>query len=357
MPKITEFKGIRYNSKDISNYICPPYDVISQSQKNELLGKSIYNAVKIELPENYSSAKENFDKWKREECLLKEKLPSFYLYEQSFIYKGKRYIRTGFFALLKTEKLGKSIFPHEKTHKGPKIDRLNLLKTTKINTSPIFCLFSDKKNVFGNISKKIKARVPTSVAILQETTEKVWAITDTTIINTLKKLLDNNKILIADGHHRYETFYKFTNGGYILTFLCPFSDKGLLILPTHRLLKNITEKEIKDILRFFKVNKNWDFRFYTCKCFIDVKTPIKHSGLPIEYLHSTLLKNKEVNYTKDEKEAIEKVNKGEFSAAIILKSLSIKDLEYVVKKKILLPQKSTYFYPKVSTGIVFNELD
>jgi len=197
MPKIIPFNGIRYNSKNISNYICPPYDVISPSQKKELLGRSIYNAVKIELPENYSSAKENFDKWKGEGCLLKEKLPSLYLYEQSFKYKGKKYIRTGFFALLKTEKLGKSIFPHEKTHSGPKIDRFNLLKVTKINTSPIFCLFSDKKNIFYSISNRIKEKKPTSIAKLSETSEKVWAINDMKIINILKKMLDNNKILIA----------------------------------------------------------------------------------------------------------------------------------------------------------------
>jgi len=121
--------------------------------------------------------------------------------------------------------------------------------------------------------------------------------------------------------------------------------------------KEETKEEIKNTSKYFKTSKDWDFKFYFKKCFIDVKTAKKNKDIPIKYLHSTILKNKEVNYTKDEREAVEKVDSGEFAVAVILKPMDIKDLEFVVKKKILLPQKSTYFYPKVSTGVVFNELD
>ncbi|MDD5687443.1 MAG: DUF1015 domain-containing protein [Elusimicrobia bacterium] len=357
MPEIFSFYAIRYNRKDISDLVCPPYDVISPPEKELFLKKSSYNAVAIELPESHKSAKEKFEKWKEERVLIKEESPSFYLYEQTFYSKDKKYARIGFFALLKTEKFGKNIFPHEKTLSAPKVDRLELLKATKINTSPIFCLFSDTKNIFKEISQRIKAKEPNIFVRLPKVFERVWIINDLKTINSLKKLLKNNKILIADGHHRYETFHEFTNGGNILSFLCPFEDKGLLILPTHRLIKKWKVKSTKTLSNYFKITKNnGDFKFYMNNKFINVKVKKKRNGLPIEYLHSTILKDAEFSYTKDEEEAIKRVDSGEFSAAVILNPLTIKDLKFIVRKKMILPQKSTYFYPKVSTGIVFNEL-
>ncbi|MDO8733626.1 MAG: DUF1015 family protein, partial [Elusimicrobiota bacterium] len=225
-----------------------------------------------------------------------------------------------------------------------------------INTSPIFCLFSDKKEIFRKIVLKIKKKKPLAFAYLPNGKEKMWKISDKKIIKALENLLKNNKILIADGHHRYETFFEYTKGGYILTFLCPFEDKGLLILPTHRLIKNWTEKETQKLYQFFEFSKKWDFKLYIKNKFFYLKVPQKYRGLPIQYLHSTILKNKELHYTKDEKEAMKKVVAGEFSAAVIVKAVSIEEIKSVMKRKICLPQKSTYFYPKVSTGFVFNEL-
>lgn len=356
MIKISPFYAVRYNKKNISDFICPPYDIISSSAKTSYLKKSPYNMVRIELPENYQSARKSFDLWLSKKILIRDLSPSFYIYEQSFSFNKKKYVRCGFFALLKTEKFGKNIFPHEKTHTAPKLDRLNLLKTTNINTSPIFCLFSDKKEIFRKIILKIKKQKPLAFAHLPNDKEKLWIIDDEKIIKEFKNLIGNNKILIADGHHRYETFFEFTKGGYILTFLCPFESNGLLILPTHRLIKNWTEKDTKKLKRFFCTSKKWDFKFYIKNKFFYLKVPRKSNILPIQYLHSTILKNKELEYTKDEQEAIREVNSGKFAAAVIVKAVSTEELKSVMKRKICLPQKSTYFYPKVSTGFVFNEL-
>ncbi|MBN1385132.1 MAG: DUF1015 domain-containing protein [Elusimicrobia bacterium] len=357
MPIIIPFRAIRYNKKNISSYICPPYDIIPKEKVRTFRGRNLYNAVRIELPSTYFNAKREFERWKKKKILIKDELPSFYLYEQKFCFKNKKYTRTGFFTLVKTEKFGKSIFPHEKTHLGPKKDRLKLLKTTKINTSPIFCLFSDNKNIFKRIARIIKNKPPSSFSKSAEISEKMWVINDNKIINILKNLLKNNKILIADGHHRYETFYGFTRGGGILTFLCPFEDKGLLILPTHRLVKEWTENETRKLQDFFRPDKKGDFNFYIKNKMFILKVPRKFRGLPIEYLHLTALKNKNLEYVKDKHEAVAKVKNSSFPAAVIVKPLSIEELKLVVKKKLLLPQKSTYFYPKVSTGIVFNEIN
>ncbi|MDO8733730.1 MAG: DUF1015 family protein, partial [Elusimicrobiota bacterium] len=136
MTEIIPFHAIRYNKKNISDLICPPYDIISPSEKTGYLKKNPYNAVRIEYPSNYHSAKKNFELWRVKKVLSRDLSPSFYIYEQSFTFKEKKYVRSGFFAILKTEKFGKNIFPHEKTHIAPKLDRLNLLKITNINTSP-----------------------------------------------------------------------------------------------------------------------------------------------------------------------------------------------------------------------------
>ncbi|MBI5573343.1 MAG: DUF1015 domain-containing protein, partial [Elusimicrobia bacterium] len=200
MAKIIPFRAVRYNKKNISDLICPPYDIISSAEKQLLLKKSPYNAIKIELPESYISARKNFDLWKSKKILIKDEKPSFYFYEQSFKIKGRNYVRTGFFSLLKTEKFGKNIFPHEKTHTAPKLDRLNLLNSTNINTSPIFCLFSDKKEIFRKIVLKIKKQKPLTFACLPNGREKLWIIDDKKTIKALENLLKNNKILIADGH-------------------------------------------------------------------------------------------------------------------------------------------------------------
>ena len=262
MTDIIPFRAARYDKKNISDLICPPYDIISPSEKTGYLKKNPYNAVRIEYPSNYQSAKKKFELWSVKKVLIKDLLPSFYIYEQSFTFKEKKYVRSGFFAILKTEKFGKNIFPHEKTHAAPKLDRLNLLKTTDINTSPIFCLFSDKKEIFRKIVLKIKKQKPLNFAYIPNGKEKMWIIDDKKIIKSLKNLLKNNKILIADGHHRYETFFEYTKGGYILTFLCPFESNGLLILPTHRLIKNWTGKDTEKLADFFECDKKCDFKFY-----------------------------------------------------------------------------------------------
>ncbi|MFH1540973.1 MAG: DUF1015 domain-containing protein [Elusimicrobiota bacterium] len=356
MANIIPFRAVKYNKKNISSLICPPYDIISPAEKKLYLKKNLYNAVRIELPEDYYSAKKNFDLWKAKKVLIRDLSPSFYIYEQSFKLEGKKYIRSGFFALLKTEQFGKNIFPHEKTLSKPKQDRFNLIKISKINTSPIFCLFSDRKKMFSKITEKIKKQTPNEFAKFSDISEKMWTISDEKTINFLKDILKNNKILIADGHHRYETFFEFTKGGYVLTFLCPFESKGLLVLPTHRLVKEWTEKDTEKLKEFFCTSKKCDFKFYINGKSYYLKTPKKYKGFPIEFLHSVILENKKVEYTKNENCALQSVDKGDFSACVILKSLSIDTLKSVIKKRKLLPPKSTYFYPKVSTGFVFNEI-
>jgi uncharacterized protein (DUF1015 family) len=361
MVDVIPFCGIRYKSKNISELICPPYDVISPAEKEKLLSASTYNAVRLELPEDYKKTRQLFDSWLRHGVLKKDTSPAFYFYAQSFKSGGKDYTRCGFLALLKTERLGKNVFGHEKTHTAPKADRLRLLKNTRINTSPIFCLFDDSGGDFAKSFSKVEPRLPDAYADNGKDKEKMWAVHDGKIIAALSAYIRNEKIMIADGHHRYESFYRFTRGGYILAFLCPFESKGLVILPTHRILPEAGTDDFRMLFKLFKVLPVPSMRaprlgevllfaggrFYRL-------IPNRKTGDVLRYLHSEVLKDRPLVYEKDAHMAVEMA--GTKGMAFILRPTAKQDLKKIMAAGGILPQKSTYFYPKVSTGIVFNEL-
>lgn len=362
MIKLKPFCGTRYGIKDISNFICPPYDVVSRAERKLLLKKSSFNAARIEMPDKYSLARKYFNDFKRRGVLINEEHPSFYFCRHDFNYGGKKYSRTGFFGLFKTEKFGKNIFAHEKTHSGPKIDRLKLLKASGLNTSPIFCLFPDGNNVFKKIFEKKSNTPPDYFAKSKNSSEKIWVVKDKPSVDSLAGYFKKVKMLIADGHHRYETFYKYTRGGCILSFICPFEDKGLLVLPTHRILRNPPPADFSLLEKYFKVQKTRHLGeipagavgLYYKKGYYILKPAGKSEISALEYLHKTFLAGKTVDYVKSAGEAVKSARVSDM--VFLIKPISIQELKNVIKTGRILPQKSTYFYPKVSTGIVFNDL-
>jgi len=314
------------------------------------------------LPEEYPLARKYFDDFKVKGILARECKPSFYFCRHDFSYDGEKYSRTGFFTLFKTEKLGKNVFAHEKTHLGPKIDRLNLLKASGINTSPIFCLFSDNKKVFRNLFIKVSKASPDFFIKSKNSSEKIWVVNDESLTARLVGYFKYARMLIADGHHRYETFYKYTGGGYVLSFLCPFEDRGLLILPTHRILRNSERNDFSLLRKYFTVKKAASVKkipegkvgLYYGKRYFILSPNKKSGGSALEYLHKTFLKDRTVDYVKSAGEAVKSAGKNDM--VFLIRPISIAELKNVLKTGLILPQKSTYFYPKVSTGIVFNDL-
>ncbi|OQA91311.1 MAG: hypothetical protein BWY26_01044 [Elusimicrobia bacterium ADurb.Bin231] len=363
MATIKPFCGVRYSRKNISHYVCPPYDVISAAEKKLLEKKSKYNCVRLELPDVYSEARTKFDTWKRHGILKRDTAPAFYLYTQEFRHEGKKYIRNGLFALVKAEKFGKNIFPHEKTHKGPKIDRLNLLKATGLNISPVFFLFPDTGNFFQRLFLRHSKQEPINVSSAGGVTEKMWAVTADVDVKWIRNYLAGKKLFIADGHHRYETFLNFAPNNFMLAFICPFESPGLLVLPTHRIFKSYNESaDIAGMRKFFNFRKvdyitnlsDKEIGFHYKNKFFILSVKSKKITTGIEYLHKTFLKNKTVEYTKNLNEGIEKTKNSGF--LFIISPLKVKELKNVISTRKVLPQKSTYFYPKVTTGFVFNEV-
>jgi uncharacterized protein (DUF1015 family) len=401
MAEIKAFKAVRYAKKIITNFICPPYDVIDDKKKEKLKKLSPFNIINIELSDKtktknkYKNAADLFKQWQKDKILIRDEKPSLYFYEQIFDDRGIQTIRRGFFAALKLDNpySGKgSIKPHEKTLAEPKADRLKLIKAVKANISPIFGLFDDEKLIVVDICKKIAKRTPTITARDEDGTfHKLWVVSDEEIIKTVEKYLSEKKIFIADGHHRYETAWNYSKErkekdktyspnkdyNYILTYLCPMEDAGISIWPTHRVISESPDLETniekyfdihpsKDFLKLSKkeiqpmmIFKSGKYRVLTIKKEIFLKKAMPDKGkayrnLAVSALHYLLMpcvNASEFTYVKNDKEAVLLAQKTD-KIAIIVPATPVKSLKAISLNNEMMPQKSTYFYPKLASGIV-----
>ncbi|MFC1500864.1 DUF1015 domain-containing protein [Elusimicrobiota bacterium] len=403
MSVIRPFNGVRFKGANISKFICPPYDVISSDEKKRLKNLSNNNMVKLELPDSlgtknkYQQAAFLFDSWQKNNVMNKDDKPAFYFYEQKFSDNGKGMKRCGFLAALKLENPhGGSVKPHEKTLAKPKQDRLSMLRAVKANLSPIFGLFNDDKKIVVNICKKISGKSPDSVAKDKDgVSHKLWKVEDEKIIDKISKVLKSQKVFIADGHHRYETAWNYSQSrkkknrkhkgnepyNYVMIFLCPMQDKGLSIWPTHRVFDEPKDMEAK-IDKYFNVSngskykklksnalqpllfyKKGKFRTLTLKNKTTLNEFMKgecssSKNLGVSMLHKILLKGvspEYIRYVKSEKEAIKKAN-SEKCVAMIVPATPMKALKEIATLNQTMPQKSTYFYPKVTTGMVLHSV-
>lgn len=422
MAKIIPFCGIRYNQALIKNpqlVVTPPYDTISKEEQSKFYQTSKYNFIRLILGKEekgdtrdsnkYIRARELLKSWLNKGILVKDALPSIYIYEQTYEIEDKPFRRIGFIALMKLELDSRRVvFPHEKTFCKPKEDRLALLKATKANLSPIFGLYSDRGFKIDRLLEMECSETNPIVDIkFQAVKNRLWKVEDEDTIRQLKKLMLDKKIFIADGHHRYEVacFYhklsknsKNTNSGYVMTYFCNLHSKGLKILPTHRVIRNIDADKISALSRYFKMEsfsskdslflelrmaKRGEHLFGLClgrKEFYLLKIqnrkmfPINKSeiGLEIHYnnldvvlLHNLILskilrikeKNTEILYTRDEDLAVRFVEGGKYKAAFFMNPPQAKEVANVASLLRRMPHKSTYFYPKPLSGLVINKLD
>ena len=218
MAEIEPLRGIRYSGEavgDFAEVIAPPYDVISPRQREELRAKSPFNVVRIELPDGegeqrYRNAKEIYSGWLRDGVLARDDEPSIYPYYQDFEFEGQRYTRKGFIANLKVEDFERRIvLPHEQTFRKHKEDRLALTVACDSNLSQIFCVYPDAS---GEIEEDVDRNI--GEPLVDVTSEEgirntLWKISDPEIIERVKNRLADRSVLIADGHHRYETSVNF----------------------------------------------------------------------------------------------------------------------------------------------------
>ncbi|ACV61632.1 conserved hypothetical protein [Desulfofarcimen acetoxidans DSM 771] len=458
MATIIPIKGLRYNQSlagSMNSLVTPPYDVIDEKAQDSYYRINPYNVIRLEYGKKYpqdnnfnnryTRAAKDFTEWLQEKILVPEEKPSLYLYEQEFTAAGEKKVRTGFIAGVKIEPYANGVvLPHEETLPKHKADRLALMHACRANFSPIFGLFADSSMKVDSLLKTAKNR-PADVDFTDESglMHRLWVISDTDTVQKVQEAMSEQRIFIADGHHRYETSLNYRNErrnedesisgtpdnklqepindeypaapyNYIMMTLVNLYDPGLVVFPTHRLVKNIDSFDLENFLK--KITQNFDleefclnqdksnfsqflermaqlgemdqsqhkhaFGLYTGQSLYiiilkettnlsDYMPGDKSSdwrGLDVSVLHSLIMENylgiggeqraNEANltYTREEAGALEKVDKGEYQLAFFMNPTRVEEVTAVASNGEKMPQKSTFFYPKLITGLVINKL-
>ncbi len=407
MPDITGFRGIRYNSQKVGNLfkvLAPPYDVIDREEQARLYEDDPYNVVRLILSrcegeEKYTKAGNTFRNWLENEILVRDDEPSIYPYYQEFEFNGNLLRRRGFIAAVRLEDFNtERIIPHERTFPKPKLDRLKLTLACKANLSPVFSIFSDPEGIIDKAIEDGLPNAPLLEGVYRDGVKNLlWKISDEGLISEIDKLLSDRAFLIADGHHRYETALEYRNiqrglsnvGSafepyeFVMMYLCRAEDGGLVINPTHRVIKNMGNLETRDFFKALSsrfdieekpideaVNalKHNEFAMINNESENIFIFSLRHRGnfnhldLGVRNLHGKIFgeildeEEAEIFYTKSIEEVITLVRSGEYKLGFILPPLRSTDLLELVLKDEKLPHKTTYFYPKVLSGLVFHQL-
>jgi uncharacterized protein (DUF1015 family) len=421
MADVQPLRTLRYEPAavgSLESVIAPPYDVIDDALRAELAARSPFNVVEIDLPranggDPYMHARDTLDAWRQQGILVREREPALWVLEQRYVDPGgDQRTRRGFFARVRVEDYGAGrIRPHERTHPGPKEDRLRLTRATRANLSPIFSLFPDPDEAGSKALSGATGPEPFATASDHEGTENLlWRVTDADAVAALQRPLTDAELLIADGHHRYETarVYAEEIGGegehrYVLMLLCPLSDPGLTVFPTHRLLtglKDNTGKQqaIREVLtRDFQVEEvgtdglepdgaggpvqfGYMDSFHRQPYRVTLKdqsiadAALEGKSAPYRQLDTAILEAlllrgalgmteddiahlRGLDYSKSGEEAREAIESGQYDAGFFLRATPVAQVREVAAAGESMPPKSTYFYPKVPTGLVFNLLE
>jgi uncharacterized protein (DUF1015 family) len=416
---VQPLRTLRYEPRavgSLEDVISPPYDVIDDEMRVELAAKSPFNVVEIDLPKGddpYMHARDTLDAWRQQGVLVREREPALWVLQQDFTAPdGSQRTRRGFFARVRVEDYGAGrIRPHERTHPGPKEDRLRLTRATRANLSPIFSLFPDSDGAASEAIEAATAAEPFDRAADRDgTANTVWRVGDPDAIAALQAPLLDAELLIADGHHRYETarVYAEEIGGegehrYVLMLLTPLSDPGLTVFPTHRLLTGLKEDSGKQealgaaLKRDFEVEEidadrleptDRDGRVRFGYMDSHFKRPfmltLKDQGIaddalqgrpdPYRRLDTAVLEalvlrgalgmseediaeKHGLDYSKDFADARDAVESGRADAAFFMAPTPVDQVREVAEAGESMPPKSTYFFPKIPTGLVFNVLE
>jgi len=427
MAEIVPFAGLRYDLArvdDAARVLAPPYDVIGEAERAELEARHPHNVVRLELPRGegdarYGAAANLLGAWRAEGVLRREATTSMYVYEQQFSWAGKSYARQGFIAGVRLEPLDKRVvLPHEHTLTGPKEDRRKLLVATRTQISQVFGLYRDADGAALGELAAVAAGTPALDGTTPDgTRHRLWVISEAARLNRLAGVLRDKQILIADGHHRYETMLSLRGelrgaGGagarepadYGAMYLARAEDPGLLVLPTHRLVKGLddfslsaflsgagaafdvipgeetTAQAVEARLSQLAVGEDGHPRvvfgvraagkrgptWLVLKSIVDLSAlgPPALRSLDVTVLHGVLLgpllgidaaamaKQTNLAYTHDTSEALARVDAGEVQAAFLMNATSVAQVLDACEQGHVLPQKSTYFQPKLATGLV-----
>jgi uncharacterized protein (DUF1015 family) len=339
MAVVKPFRAERYDEQSagpLEQLVAPPYDVISPQERSELLARSPYNVVHLTLPDTEEEAGAAIADWRGRGVLARDEEPAYWFLSQDYVGPdGVARNRSGLVASLRAEPYeNRVVLPHERTHSGPKEGRLRLLRATRTQLEPIFLLYEGDP-------LEPPAREPD----LQSGGDKLWRIGDA-------PSFEQTELLIADGHHRYETALAYAQEGgspYLMVVLVPTRQEGLTIFPTHRVAEQVNGAggtpidEPGDELPGVVLYREGRYELLT------------GDGLDVDIVERIAPQG--VTYTSQRGDAIATVDRGDAEAAFLLRPTRIEDVWEVARRGDTMPQKSTYFFPKLTSGLLFHPLD
>lgn len=373
MAEVKPFIGLTYNREiidDLRDVISPPFDAITANLQKILYERHPYNIVRLELPlgegeEKYIDASRFLNCWMESNILIPAKTPRFYFYKERYTLDTEEKILRGLFGVVRLESFDrKIILPHELTFSKPKEDRLNLLKATGSNISPVLGVYFDDSGLTDEIWEHVESQKP----LFQCGNFSLWDIGDN--LEEVEGLFRDKVILIADGHHRYETAFEYklemesklkAPGPYsfVMFFLVEAKRGGLTLLPTHRVIKRIP-RDFEDLISksFYLEDVNSpDLNTDENVCYLYRRgkySILRTELLNVISLHRFLESFSELTiyYTHSIKEAVSLVDSGEYDLAFIINPLGMDTVKSIVERGDRLPHKTTYFYPKIGAGLV-----
>jgi uncharacterized protein (DUF1015 family) len=436
MAEIVPFRGILYRPEspvrpDLSDLIAPPYDVISESQRQALQARSPFNFVKLILPEDrpgegsdsrYEEAAKTLERWRGAGILARDEKPALYRYHQIFKPpgdpSGAEVVRRGFIARIRLQRFSEGVvLPHERTLAGPKLDRLKLKRATRTHLSQVFGMYEDQARKTDAAFAALESNPPELYGDTEDgVTHRLWRLTDPAAIAEVEQLLKAKRIYIADGHHRYETMLALREElrkepGYCGTnssiefgsiFLCNVSDPGLLVFPTHRVVHSLPGFDLSALLSRLESHFELDEQpvtdaaaaqqtlqkkgergpsFLLCsgarRIYLTLKPGASSSiggpevlhMLDVTVLHALILEQAlgidraaqesqtNLRYLKDGAQALAAAHSPDVQAVFMLNPTKIAQVMAVAEAGEVMPQKSTYFFPKIASGLVLNPLD
>jgi uncharacterized protein (DUF1015 family) len=345
---VRPFRALRYDTAaagPLESLVAPPYDVIGEEQREELRRRSQYNVVHLTLPDSEAEAAARLGEWQKRGVLARDPEPACWWLAQEYVGPdGVARRREGFVAALRLEPYeNRVVLPHERTHAGPKEGRLRLLRATRTQLEPLFFLWDGTIELDGLGEPE-----------LQSGGDSLWRL-DPEFSDALVEELANAQLLIADGHHRYETTLSFHEedgseaSAWLLAVIVPTSQEGLTIFPTHRIAESAGAASGTPIdppgngLPGPVLYRAGGYEL------------LEGEGLDPEVVEHAAPRG--VTYTPQRDEALAAVDRGDAEAAFLLRPTRIEDVWEVARRGGVMPQKSTFFYPKLTSGLLMLPLD
>ncbi len=425
MAEVRPFAGLRFSGVPLADAIAPPFDVISPAQQAELYDRSPYNVVRLELgrePDRYAEAGRCYQAW-RSAGVLRRDEPSLYLYEQRFAVAGATHTRVGLVVRVKLEPWEAGVvLPHEATHSKAKEDRIQLMRAVRANVSPVFGLYEDPSGEVRALLQPVRETEPAAAATDDLGEEhRLWPVSDPGLHAAIGTLFADRKLFIADGHHRYETALAYRDerragqqtageqpSDFVMMVLVDFQDPGLVVLPTHRLMYDLSAAQLGQLgsglgeyfeviaaaespspralqaataqadaevrpafvmfgpppngLRVLALKREWQGKTF------DPDHSPAWNQLDVSVIHGAIARalglsaedaarQRYFRYIQEPDLAIRAVQADEAQLVLILRSTPATAIRDVALAGDKMPQKSTYFYPKLATGVVIHPLD